>query len=67
LTPVSDKKLSDVLAAYGLLRNPDRRSDYDHTAERTRSTTPTPSPGCVGISAISHGRHATTSVRLGLV
>jgi curved DNA-binding protein CbpA len=42
--PVSDKKLSDVLAAYGLLRNPDRRSDYDHTAERTQSTTPTPSP-----------------------
>jgi curved DNA-binding protein CbpA len=36
--PVSDKKLNDVLAAYGLLRNPDRRSDYDHTAERTRST-----------------------------
>ena len=40
--PVSDKKLSDVLAAYELLRNPDRRAAYDHTAERTRSTTPTP-------------------------
>jgi DnaJ-class molecular chaperone len=39
--PVSDKKLSDVLAAYRLLHYPDRRAGY-HTAERTRPTAPTP-------------------------
>jgi curved DNA-binding protein CbpA len=49
--PVSDKELSDVLAAYGLLRNPDRRADYDHSVERTRSTTPTPTPSNASASA----------------
>jgi curved DNA-binding protein CbpA len=48
---VSDKKLSDVLAAYELLRNPDQRAAYDHTAERTRSTAPTPTPSDASATA----------------
>jgi len=52
---VSDKKLSDVLIAYGLLRNPDQRADYDHTVERTQTTAPQPDT-----SAMSAARHIDT-------
>jgi curved DNA-binding protein CbpA len=42
---VGDTQLRQVLAAYGLLRDPDRRADYDRTANLTPAPPPPRSSG----------------------
>ena len=42
---VGDAQLRHVLAAYGLLRDPDRRTDYDRTANPTPAPPPPHSSG----------------------
>ncbi|OBG21883.1 hypothetical protein A5765_21060 [Mycolicibacterium celeriflavum] len=37
-SPAADQQLRQVLAAYALLRNPERRAAYDRTASRARPT-----------------------------
>jgi len=46
---VGDAELREVLAAYGLLRDPDRRADYDRTA--TPVALGPPPPRSSGLSA----------------
>jgi curved DNA-binding protein CbpA len=66
--PAADEQLRRILAAYALLRNPDRKAAYDQAAPRARppSSARPPQSGPVVIPVRHRGRdrQATRTVRV---